>query len=68
MRAVIIVTYEWEKPEAYGNVVEWIKNTLEEYFEMKVVATLQAENTGKNPVVNREDLLKKARQIGRDLY
>ena len=65
--AVIIITYEWEKPEAYSSVVEWIKNTLEEYFKMKVVASLQAESTVKNPVVNREDLLKKARQIGRNL-
>jgi len=67
VRAVIIVTYEWDKPEAYSSVVEWIKNTLEEYFKMKVVASLQAENTVKNPVANREDLLKKARQIGRNL-
>jgi multimeric flavodoxin WrbA len=67
VRAVIILTYEWDKPEAYGSVVEWIKHTLEEYFKMKVVASLQAENTMKNPVVNREDLLKKTRQIGRNL-
>jgi multimeric flavodoxin WrbA len=67
VRAVIIVTYEWNKPEAYSSIVGWIKNTLEEHFKMKVVATLQAENTEKNPVANREGLLKKARQIGRNL-
>ena len=67
VRAVIVVTYEWDKPKAYSSVVEWIKNTLEEYFKMKVVASLQAENTVKNPVANREDLLNKARQIGRNL-
>jgi multimeric flavodoxin WrbA len=66
-RAIIIITYEWDKPEAYSSVVEWIKNTLEEYFKMKVVASLQAENTVKNPVANREDLLEKAREIGRNL-
>jgi len=65
--AIIIVTYEWDKPEAYSSVVEWIKHTLEAYFKMKVVASLQAENTVKNPVANREDLLKKARQMGRNL-
>jgi multimeric flavodoxin WrbA len=65
--AVIIVPYEWEKPEAYSSVAEWIKHTLERYFRMKVVATLQAENTVRNPVANREDLLEKARQIGRNL-
>jgi multimeric flavodoxin WrbA len=67
VRTVIIVTYEWNKPEAYGRVVEWIKNTLEEYFKMKIVASLQAEDTVKNPVANREDILKKARQIGMNL-
>ena len=67
VRAVIVLTYEWDKPEAYGSVVEWIKHTLEEYFKMKVVASLQAEDTMKNPVASREDLLKKARQIGKNL-
>ena len=67
VRAVIIITYGWDKPEAYSSVVEWIKNTLEEYFKMKVVASLQAENVMKTPVANREDLLKKARQIGMNL-
>jgi len=67
VRAVIIITYEWDKPEAYSDVVKWIKHTLEEYFKMKVVASLQAEDTVKNPVANREDLLEKARQIGRNL-
>jgi multimeric flavodoxin WrbA len=67
VRAVIILTYEWDKPEAYSSVVEWIKHTLEEYFKMKIVASLQAEDTVKNPVASREDLLKKARQIGRNL-
>jgi len=66
-RAIIIVTYEWDKPEAYSSVVEWIKHTLEAYFKMKVVASLQAENTVKKPVASREDLLKKARQMGRNL-
>lgn len=65
--AVIVITYEWDKLEAYGSVIKWIKNTFEEYFKMKVVASLQAENTVKNPVTGREDLLEKARQIGRNL-
>ena len=65
--AVIVITYEWNKLEAYGSVIKWIKHTLEEYFKMKVVASLQAENTVKNPVTNRKDLLEKALQIGRNL-
>ncbi|UCE16574.1 MAG: flavodoxin family protein [Candidatus Bathyarchaeota archaeon] len=67
VRVVIIITYEDDNLEAYSSVVEWIKHTLEEYFKMKVVATLVAEDTVKNPVANREDLLEKARQIGKKL-
>jgi multimeric flavodoxin WrbA len=65
--AIIVISYEWNKPDAYGSVVEWIKHTLEAYFKMKVIASLHAENTVKNPVANREDLLKKAREICRNL-
>ena len=64
--AVVIITYEDFKPEAYDNVVGWIKHTLE-YFKVKVVATLKAENTVMNLVANREELLKKAHQIGKNL-
>jgi len=67
VRAVIVLTYEEDKPEAYSSVVEWIRGTLENYWKMRVVASLQAGNTVKNPVANREDLLMKARQIGRSL-
>jgi multimeric flavodoxin WrbA len=63
VHAVIIIAFEAGNPEAYSGVVEWIKGRLERYFRMKVVATLQAENTVRNPVANREELLKKARQI-----
>ena len=68
IRAVIIITYADGRPELYDNVIEWIKGELESIFKgLKVVATLKAENTMRNPVANREDLLKKAHQIGINL-
>ena len=67
VEAVIIITYEWDNPEAYNSVVEWIKGRFEHYWKMSVVASLKAENTVKNPVVNRGDLLKKAYEIGENL-
>jgi len=65
--AVTIITYEWNKPEAYNSVVEWMKGRFEHYWKMKVVASLKAWDTVKNPVANREDLLKKAYEIGKNL-
>jgi len=68
IRAVIIITYADGRPELYDNVIEWIKGELESIFKgLKVVATLKAENTMRNPVANREDLLRKAHQIGINL-
>jgi len=66
-RAVLIITYEWDNPEAYEEVLEWLKRTLEHYWKMRVVATLKAEGTRKRPVAGREDLLKKAKEIGLNL-
>lgn len=70
VKVVIIATYAWKKPEAYSNVVEWLKDRLEyygAYWKLQVTATLQAENTLKEPVADRSNLLRKARQIGRTL-
>jgi multimeric flavodoxin WrbA len=64
---VIVITYEWDRIEVYDSVIEWIKGRLENYFKMNVVATLKAENTVENPVVERGELLNKAFEIGRKL-
>ena len=44
-----------------------MKGRFEHYWKMKVVASLKAWDTVKNPVANREDLLKKAYEIGKNL-
>lgn len=67
VEAVVIITYEENDPELYDGVVEWIRGRFEDYWKIKVVATLKAENTVKNPVFKRDGILKKARQIGRNL-
>jgi multimeric flavodoxin WrbA len=66
-RAVLVITYEWDNPEAYDGVLEWLKKTLEHYWKMRVVATLKAEGTTKRPVAEREDLLERAKEIGLNL-
>ncbi|KYH40953.1 MAG: NADPH-dependent FMN reductase [Candidatus Bathyarchaeota archaeon B26-2] len=66
-RAVLVITYEWDNPEAYDGVLEWLKRTLEHYWKLRVVATLKAEGTTKRPVAEREDLLERAKEIGLNL-
>ena len=65
--AVVVITYEWDRPGAYSGVAEWLRGRLEHYWGMRVVATLEAEGTVKRPVADRHDLLKRAYEIGRGL-
>ena len=65
--AVIIVTYEWDDPNAYDEVANWMRGRLEHYWKMKVVVILKAEGTMKKPVPQRTEILERAREIGRNL-
>ncbi len=65
--AIVIITYEWDNPTAYDDVVDWIKGRFEHYFKMKVAGTLVAENTTDVPVWKRDDILEKAYGMGRAL-
>lgn len=65
--AVIIITYADERPKLYDGVIEWLKDVMKYFNGMKVVAALKAEGTDENPVEKREDLLEKARKLGKSL-
>lgn len=67
VKAVTIITYEWEDPESYQEVLGWINRTLNHYWNIDVVGSLKAYGTTKNLVSNRKDLLEKGRQMGRTL-
>jgi multimeric flavodoxin WrbA len=66
-RAVIIITYADDRPKLYDGVIEWLKEVMKYFSGMKVVGTLKAEGTDERPVEKREELLERARQIGRDI-
>jgi multimeric flavodoxin WrbA len=66
-RAVAIITYADSRKGLYNGVIRWIEEALGYLNHMKVVATLKAEATDVNPVVKREDLLEKAREMGTNL-
>jgi multimeric flavodoxin WrbA len=63
--AVILTTYEWDKATAYDDVLEWTKGRFEDYFKMKVVASIAAEGTSDRPVADRPELLAKAMDAGK---
>lgn len=67
VKSINIITYEWDKADAYDQVLEWMNGRMEHYWDTKVVGNLKAEGTTRKPVADRESLLEKARQMGRNL-
>lgn len=67
VKAVTAITYEAGGPDRYDYVLDWMKRRLEHYWSMEVVVGLKAEATGRNPVKERPDLLRKARKMGQSL-
>ena len=66
-KAVIAITYEWNRPDAYDGVLEWIQGRLKKYHGIDTIATVKAYNTIKNPVENQPDVLRKACSAGERL-
>ena len=67
VKCVNIITYHWDKVDAYDSVLDWMKERMEHYWKMQVVGNLKAENTRNIPVSERKDLLQQARVLGRSL-
>jgi len=67
VKAVVIITYEWDNPNGYDDVLEWIKGRFKRYYQIETVATLKAHGTTKTPVAQRPDLLREAQAIGEKL-
>jgi multimeric flavodoxin WrbA len=67
VKAIIIITYEWDNPNGYDNVLEWIKGTFKRYYGVETVATLKAFNTSRVSVDKRPDLINEAKMIGNNL-
>ena len=63
---VNVITYGQEDEDAYDNVLDWLDG-IWNWYGMKKSINLVAAGTGENPVENREELLKKAKEIGRNL-
>ena len=67
VKFISIITYEWDKSDAYDTVIQWINERMKQYWKMQLVASLKAEGTHKIPVSERYMLLKNAKELGRTL-
>lgn len=67
VKAVTVITYEWDNPDVYEEVLDWMNERLKHYWNMKITGSIKADGTSLKPVTERKDLLEKARQLGRKL-
>lgn len=67
VKFVNAVTCGWDKADVYGEVVDWLNGRMTHYWKMTEHGSLKAHGTGNNPVKNNEELLKKARELGKSL-
>ena len=64
VKAVLILTWEDQKPNAYDNVKTWLQDRLSFYFDIETIEVIKAFGTGKTPVSKNSELLNKAFDIG----
>lgn len=67
VKVVNLITYEWDKADAYEEILEWMNGRMEGYWDMKVAGNLKAEGTEDRAVSDRAGLLEKARDMGKSL-
>jgi multimeric flavodoxin WrbA len=65
-KAVNVLTYGQKDENAYDNILDWYK-MIWDWYGMTESINLVAAGTGKNPVEKRHDLIKRAKEIGRNL-
>jgi len=61
------VTCGWDRADVYDEVVEWLNGRMTNYWKMSIHGSLKAHGTGSHPVKNNEELLKRARELGKSL-
>jgi len=65
-KAVNVLTYGREDENAYDNILDWYK-MIWDWYGMTASINLVAAGTGNYPVEKRPDLIKRAKDIGRNL-
>jgi multimeric flavodoxin WrbA len=64
VKGVLVFTWGASGPEAYDDVITWMRGGLSGYFDVETVAVIKAADTGSHPVSGRDDLLQRAFEVG----
>lgn len=65
VKCINIITYGWNNTEAYDEVLEWMSKRMTNYWKMEVLGTLKNHGTEISPTRDNDELLKRARELGR---
>lgn len=66
VKVVNALTFAKEEEDAYDHIFDWYKE-IWDWYEMPEQINLVASGTDENPVSDRKDLIKKAKEIGKNL-
>jgi len=67
VRCVNIITYDWDREDAYDHVLEWMNGRMEHYWGMTLAGNLKAWGTGIAIIEHSRELMDSAGEIGRNL-
>jgi multimeric flavodoxin WrbA len=67
VRGVNIISFGWNDPRAYDEVLEWMNGRMTNYWKMEILGNLKSHGTGVNPTKYNSELREKARELGRKI-
>ncbi len=65
--AALVLTYDWDKPDAYRAVEDWLAERLRAYHAIRVLGGVTLCNAGSTTLADHPDLIRQARDLGRKL-
>jgi multimeric flavodoxin WrbA len=65
--AAIVLTFDWDKADAYRCVEEWLADRLRAYHAIRILGSVTLCNATASPLSDRPDIAHQAREMGRRL-
>jgi len=67
VKCVNVITYDWDKEDAYDQVLKWMNRRMEHYWNMTTAGNIKAHGTGRVIQKHSKELIEEAKNIGRSL-
>jgi hypothetical protein len=67
VKCVNVITYDWDKEDAYDQVLKWMNRRMEHYWNMTIAGNIKAHGTGQVIKRHSRELIEEAKNIGRSL-